>query len=79
MSNLLSGPQVTFTLAAFLGEDMAKVGLLALEAALTCPLEALCGAPVGLHLRHDLLRFDLPPPLWGDQVSCRASPDICFF
>ena len=43
---------MTLALGTLLREDMTEMGLGSLEATLTRPAEALCGAPVGFHFRH---------------------------
>ena len=55
--NLTLVAKMTFTLSAFLRQDMAKVALLALEAASTCFFEALCSTTVTLYLWHNELPF----------------------
>lgn len=46
--------KVTLSLGRFLGQDVIEVRLRTLELAARGAFEALCGASIGLHLRHFL-------------------------
>ena len=58
---------MAFTLGAFFGQDVITMGLRAFKAAFARPLEALGRAPIGLHFRHFLLRYNLQPHQHGGR------------
>jgi len=51
-------PQVTLSLGALFGQDMAQMALLALEAASTCSFEAFGRSTITFHLWHSELPFN---------------------
>ena len=52
-------------------KDVIEMGLGALKATLARPAEALCRAPVGLHLRHYCLRIFWPCHVQFSRCRCR--------
>ena len=49
--------EITFSLLAFLGQDVAMISVLSLQMAAAGYLETLLGSGLGLHFRHFTISF----------------------